>query len=343
MPRISIIIPIYNAEHTIRKCLSSIKGQTFDDFEVILINDGSDDNSVAECENIIIDDNRFKLFHESNSGVSRARNLGLQHARGDFILFVDADDWLEQDALEVLISRSDNVDIVISNCFLEYGNDIQAIGKVSYEGIRKANIHSLPLGILIPEAVKYYDGVEVSFLGAGCAKLIRRSIIETNNIRFNEKLKRGEDSLFILECYLNATDIYITVAVTYHYLITGSSSSHRYRPNVHEENNLEFYNSFMRLYPRLDSDLEVDYKDFLAYRCYLSLISSYIMNKENQVSLTKKYHLLKAYINNNVIYNIYGKVPKYLPIFKRVELISLKKKLFVILILCQHLRELVKK
>ncbi|MGP2571063.1 glycosyltransferase family 2 protein [Ornithobacterium rhinotracheale] len=110
---ISVIVPIYNSDRYLRQCLESIQNQTFQDFEVILINDGSSDNSQSICEEFTTNDDRFKLINQENKGLSEARNIGLQQASRDYICFVDSDDWLELDMLELLHSdiTKENADI----------------------------------------------------------------------------------------------------------------------------------------------------------------------------------------------------------------------------------------
>ena len=98
-PQISVIVPVYNAEKWLRRCVDSILAQTFTDFELLLIDDGSTDGSPAICDEYAQRDSRIKVFYQKNSGVSAARNSGLDHARGEWILFVDADDYLYEDVV----------------------------------------------------------------------------------------------------------------------------------------------------------------------------------------------------------------------------------------------------
>lgn len=116
---ISVIVPVYNAEKYISKCIDSILSQTFKDFELILINDGSTDNSDLICGKYASIDNRVKVFHKQNGGAGSARNLGVQKAVGDWIMFVDADDWIEPECLDICskyISR--NIDLIVFSCNL---------------------------------------------------------------------------------------------------------------------------------------------------------------------------------------------------------------------------------
>lgn len=98
-PLISIIIPVYNSERFLHRCLNSVVNQTYKDFEVILVDDGSHDESGVICDEYAAKDNRFRIFHNPNGGPSKARNFGLEHSAGNYLLFIDSDDWLEEDAL----------------------------------------------------------------------------------------------------------------------------------------------------------------------------------------------------------------------------------------------------
>ena len=113
---ISIIVPIYNVENYLRQCLDSIQNQTYQNFECLLINDGSPDNSADICREYVEKDARFRYFEKENGGVSSARNLGIECSGGTYITFIDADDWVDSDYLEVLYNAliDENADISVS-------------------------------------------------------------------------------------------------------------------------------------------------------------------------------------------------------------------------------------
>jgi glycosyltransferase involved in cell wall biosynthesis len=125
-PLISIIIPVYNTEKYLKQCINSVLSQTFTDFELILVDDGSKDSSPDICEQYAQSDDRIRVIHQKNSGVSAARNTGLNHAQGQNICFIDADDWVENDFLSTLYSNkcSSNADIVFCNIKIVYGERI---------------------------------------------------------------------------------------------------------------------------------------------------------------------------------------------------------------------------
>ena len=104
MVKVSIGVPVYNVDQWLRQCLDSIRQQSFQDFEVIMVDDGSTDNSFEICQEYVSKDERFKLYHQENKGLAGARNTCLKHMTGDFIAWLDSDDWLENDYLERLVS-----------------------------------------------------------------------------------------------------------------------------------------------------------------------------------------------------------------------------------------------
>lgn len=188
-PTISIIVPVYNSSAFLKKCLESILMQTYSDFELLLINDGSTDTSLDIALSYANLDNRIVVINQENLGVSSARNNGLSKASGDYIVFVDADDWLEQDYLSVLIN-----DIVINDADLVCG------GYYDYSVYAKR----LPINDFKGRTtVLKTDEMMYALLngtgGVPWAKLYRKAIIDKFSIRFNNQVKMSEDLVFNLE------------------------------------------------------------------------------------------------------------------------------------------------
>ena len=111
-PKISVIIPVYNVESYLSKCIDSILCQTYTDFELLLVDDGSSDASGKICDMYKENDNRIRVFHKKNEGVSKARNLALNNALGEFVIFVDSDDWIEPNTFELVLNQLENFDIL---------------------------------------------------------------------------------------------------------------------------------------------------------------------------------------------------------------------------------------
>ncbi len=250
MPEISIIIPVYNADAEYLKiCLESALGQTFKDVEVIAVNDGSTNG----CESVFEDyaaDSRFKPLSQENGGTSAARNAGLDRASGRFVLFLDADDFLERDCCQRLlgaVKEHEECDILFFGYATEYTNrfvrrvlDERAFGQAEWEGLWQRD--ALELAILRGD--KRLGPVEV---GSPWGKLIRRSTIEENKVRYTPGLIKGQDTVFILNLLERCSSFKYLSYLGYHYRISTSSISHRYNPRIVEimERTLGAYSGFV--------------------------------------------------------------------------------------------------
>lgn len=190
LPKISVIVPVYKAEKYLHRCIDSILAQTFIDFELLLINDGSPDNSGAICDEYARKDSRISVFHKENGGVSSARNLGLDNAKGEWIAFVDADDWLKCKYLEKLAKQLD-ADMI--KC------DIEPTSNISSHKITENNKYD----------VKQFIEKNGKEFIARCvyATLFKTNIIRKFNIHFNEHIRYGEDMIFNLQYLLHCQDI----------------------------------------------------------------------------------------------------------------------------------------
>lgn len=190
VPFISIIIPIYKSEPYIKKCLDSIMAQTITNWEAILIDDGSPDQSGAICDEYANRDNRYKVFHKINGGVSSARNLGLDMASGEFVTFVDSDDYIGPTYLESF-ARKCEYDLIFTG--------IHRVGSVDYCMFGEDDINYESANSLVV-AIKECSDEENKSLGGlsfVACKALRRSILEENHIRFNTNMIYGEDTTLV--------------------------------------------------------------------------------------------------------------------------------------------------
>lgn len=207
---ITIIIPIYNAAKFLTDCLNSILIQDETNWEAILVNDGSTDESAEICHSYVEKDARFRYYYQPNNGVSSARNKGLQSANGEWIMFLDSDDSLPQHALRKLVVSLDNdIDLIIGGYEL-YDQD----GTLLY-GIedRVSEILDRDSAILMMYKPKYYN-----YLGFICAKVFKSSIIRNNNLAFNPDIIFNEDRLFTTQYLAYSNRILLLTEPVYNYL-----------------------------------------------------------------------------------------------------------------------------
>lgn len=340
--KITIIVPVYNGEKFLKPCLESIRAQTFSDYEVILVNDGSSDNSQQILEDYSRKDERFFTYNLPNSGVSKARNFGLSKAQGEWITFVDCDDWLEVNYLEVLYSQVDeNIDIVMASFFFNKENIGESITKCSLPIIHKSDFSAYPFAMMVEDCAKLNNlSISVEILCAACNKLTRRQLIIRNNIKFEERLQLNEDGLFHLSCYLKANDIIIIDKPLYHYRILRTSSNYRFRPNVDEQMDVwkECFEQAVSSFSKQDKEF---FCSLSAYRRYLNLISLNVNNPDNRNGFVKKYNSLRSYINNGG-YEVY-RIPTSLKWFKRLEMYFLKRKCCLALLILSNIRLKIKR
>ena len=223
----SIIIPIYNAEMQLDKCLASILLQDTTEWECILVNDGSTDNSAGICNVWALKDSRFKFINQVNQGVSVARNIGLDHAIGEWVTFVDADDWLEPNYLSAMIKQTPGTDIVVSGQIREF-EDGHAI-------IYKPDVNDK--FIISPEEAEKFNNLNVKFLlYAPHEKIFRTDIIKQNNLSFQVDCSYGEDLQFVYS-YLEYVNTIGTInQALYHYRIAKDGTlSSRFREDQFSE------------------------------------------------------------------------------------------------------------
>lgn len=217
-PLVSIIIPMYNAASTIATCIESIQKQTYSLIEIIVINDGSTDTSMDIVKEIQQHDKRIELFTQENQGVSAARNEGIRHARGVFIQFVDADDWIEPTMTAQLTEQ------------MEKGVDLGICG------YQTAKTKIKPAKTCIKNRKNWLQAIgnlyAQNLLQSPCNKIYRRQLIQTKNIQFQYDLSIGEDFLFNL-AYLTYTNKLALLATTpYNYERTKDSLTRTYDPNL---------------------------------------------------------------------------------------------------------------
>lgn len=205
---VSIIIPVYNAENYLDRCINSVLVQTYKNFELILIDDFSIDKSLNICKKFAVKDTRIHLLvNEENKGVSFSRNQGLNKAKGEFITFIDSDDWVSKTYLEDFLSFPIlNDSIVVQGIFYEFKKNKKKIF-FSYPD-KSYKVNSSNNGVVENEL--FHNGCPV-------AKLYETKIIKSNNISFNESISLNEDHLFVLEYYKYVKNITLLSSINYYY------------------------------------------------------------------------------------------------------------------------------
>ena len=309
-PFFSIIVPVYKAERTIHKCIDSILAQTFTDFELILVDDGSPDNSGAICELYAQKDKRIKVIHKENGGVSDARNVGLSNASGERICFVDSDDVVNDNFLEIFGQH--NEDIVVLGMYRNDNPD-KSSNKEFFARIEE--------GVFNLENVKKFMEAtcKAENIGYLFTRAFKREIIEKANLRFDTRYKLREDLEFILRYLLECKSFATINKGTYHYDVPVDFEK-KYS-HIDPETNilctLSIIENFEKIaeYPinllakevnTLSRALIKMYKtkkiDKKAIKIYLKLFCTYYRRCLSKCHMSKKSHFIYYVIGNHTPY-----------------------------------------
>lgn len=201
MCRLSVIIPVYNTCAVLPRCIDSVLGQDFSDFELLLIDDGSTDGSGALCDQYTERDSRVRVFHKTYGGASSARNMGLDNATGEWVTFIDSDDYVDADYLS--LPYSDDIDLYVRNWNYVKSNSLEHfdsmfVDREHYWGFLQERMYGF------------------AFRTAWCS-FFKRALIEQGRVRFDERFHLGEDTLFVLDYYPCCTSLQIVDGSMYRY------------------------------------------------------------------------------------------------------------------------------
>lgn len=219
--KVSIIIPVYNASKTVKRLLDSIKIQTLTDFEALLIDDGSTDGSAKILDEYSDVDNRFKVVHKQNGGVSAARQIGIELAKGEYVIHADSDDWVDQTMLEELYAKAENDDADIVICDFFSNTDTE-------QTLCKQQPSKLKAESVLRELFQQLHG-------SCCNKLVRRACYNKYNVRFPKGINHCEDLLFWAQL-LQHTDVKVSYLpkAYYHYVVNDNSITRHFTHETYE-------------------------------------------------------------------------------------------------------------
>ncbi len=305
-PELSVIIPVYNTERYIKKCINSIINQTFTDYEIILVDDASTDASGRICDEYAAKYDFIKVVHKDHDGPTHTRKAGLRAARGRYISYIDSDDYIEPQMYEFLMDKlmKYNADIAICNIAIETENSRLPLYLNFKEGLyNKERLKSEIYPNMLFSHDKNVPGIHPSL----CNKVIRRQVIEKVIMDITEEIYLGEDAICTYPCMLDAKSVYITYdKFFYIYRQTSLSMSHQYDERL------------LKKLPLLISVLDMAFEKrsfggknqincYAALQLILSIRNELLYNKNK--TLREKVKELKNYISQ----------PRFQEIFKTVQ------------------------
>ena len=278
MPKLSVIVPVYNSERLLERCVKSVLNQSFKDFELLLVNDGSIDSSLSICQAFADSDARIKVIDKPNGGVSSARNAGLGLSCGKWVTFIDSDDWISKDYFEIL-NHDLKIDLIVGSIFFVKS---QNIGQIC---VTDACVDYLELRTLIQEQ---YNN---SLFNSPCAKFYRKDIIVRNKVYFDETLSFGEDSLFVKMYLLNIHNLQIYNKIMYYYDDIGDAIYGKYNKSFLPI--YDYYRKMSCLYESLEHKYQVRLSKLDLIGVSYNLLV-HCIKKDN----LKEWDVIKLYLND---------------------------------------------
>lgn len=288
---ISIIVPMYNAEKYIGECIGRVLQQTDKDFELILIDDGSTDNTYEICQNFAKKDSQIKLLCQQNAGPSAARNKGIKVSQGEWIWFVDADDWIEKNAIEKIKNEieefRDSIDVFSFDYIKHNKNKSETICNSQY-GLFEQN--------------RYVEFVinQLNHFGLVWSNIYSTKLLKENNIAFDEELSLSEDVDFSIHVSMCVNKIYISKLKLYHYRITNGSLSHKYKEGIAQK--------YIQAISKIENNIcKIESKQLQKdFNKYVQIILIYIVlndyfNPENDKKLSYRKKQFNDFVKLDVI------------------------------------------
>lgn len=319
---ISVIIPVYNVEKYISECLESLINQTYKNLEIILINDGSRDNSGAICDKYKEKDSRIKVIHKENGGVSLARNSGLEIAKGDYIAFVDGDDYLDKEYFEKLLKilKEKQVEIVLCGFNKVYDNNTEKVTKGKNLVMRKEEF--------LKDILNVQGGA-----GIVHSKLWKKEAMQ--GIKFDKEIKIGEDSFFCIQAVKNVNNVYVLDEALYNYRFNNTSAVRKYKKDFPDLclTSMQIAKKYIEKEYKDNREITRKFNNYIAYHILL-IIVNYCFNNENQLKWMGQIKCLKDVC----------KIPEYkeaikysnydgLSLTRKITLFTIKYKLYFITML----------
>lgn len=287
MDKISVIVPVYNMELHLRECINSLINQTYKNIEVILVDDGSTDSSGKICDEYAELDLRIKVFHIKNSGPSKARNYALEKITGDYVIFLDSDDWLEKETLQECYDaiEKNNDDMVLFN-----------MCDFTEEQVQEHHVLQGTLRRFVGKDTEYIKDILLTKKGEGTSgtvgvtgtacKLYRKQVIE--NCMFPEEFKLGEDTCFFAQVLENVTSLVYVDKVFYHRRVVSNSLSNSYI----QEDRLKYVNWLLKFYKEKESEELFNQFCFTNY-----ILVALKLMQNNEIAFRKKRKIILDFLD----------------------------------------------
>lgn len=325
---VSVIIPAYNVEKYIKQCVNSVINQTYKHLEIIIINDGSKDRTLEIAKELRSSDGRISVIDQENKGLPAARNTGLKICKGDYIFFLDSDDWLELNCIEILmnIRKDNNSDIVFFDYYKSYKTK-----EVEHHVYKKNFIYNNDQ----EDKFLLWDMRTITAWG----KLYSRKCI--NNILYDEKMRTAEDVDFNYRVYKNVKTTYFTNKCLLHYRILEQSAIHGYDANIRDkfEYPLKAIASYM--ITENENDLKAYYS--FAAIAYIVICQNGVVRNDT-LSNKEKFRIIKEISNEQWVKDLFSNIKHVaIPLSRKIIIYCSKMEIYSMMIIAANIRRRLKR
>ncbi|MGN1328891.1 MAG: glycosyltransferase family 2 protein [Eubacterium sp.] len=320
---ISIIVPIYKVESFIHQCVDSIIAQTYKNIEIILVDDGSPDDCPAICDKYAKNDSRVKVIHKDNGGLISARKAGLKVSEGEYVCFVDGDDWIESDMYENVAKAIEetNADCIITQFLYSYPDKEQKSDyKLNKSLYKRDEIEKEIFPTMLFDNQYYRFGIFPNCW----TKVFKRELLEKHLMDTDDRIRMGEDIAFTYPCLMECQTISFVDKALYHYRINPKSMTKAYDPILHEIIYLPYY-TLVKKSEKLGIDLSAQLPYYLLY--LVNFVIRNEANANNPKSKEEKKAVLDEIVENDELVSVMDKIDTVLlPSHTKLLYLSIKKR-----------------
>ena len=298
MPKLSVIVPVYNTEKYLRECIDSILAQTFTDFELILVDDGSTDSSGAICDEYAAKDPRIQVIHQENGGVTRARKAAMKIAAGKWISFIDSDDWISPTMFDTMLEKvfTGATQIIICDMFLEFPNKTEIVGTLADEGFYDKAAMAQKI---YPTMLMNFEHRRPGMGGWLINKIFDKALLEKVFWSVEDSFVFSEDALCCYASLLESAGIYVFSTPLYHYRQHSASVMHQYNGTKRYANLLRAYKAQEDMLMLHGPAYLAQLQDFIAVNTITNLRNVLLFDKGT--SLGMRLSQAKGFLSQKII------------------------------------------
>lgn len=320
---ISIVVPVYNVEKYLHQCIDSILEQDYEQIEIVLVDDGSTDNSGTICDEYAKKYSNIKVIHKTNAGLGMARNTGLEHVTGKYVTFLDSDDYIEKNLVSTLYTalKKNNVDVCKSG-FVRVSDEKEKFGEVKYA--EQLFIGDATRFEFMPRLIGSQPNIKDSIEMCVCAVMYNTEIIKKHNIKFpSEREYISEDLVFNIDYMQYAEGVCTISYVGYNYRLNPKSLTKKYRPDRFEACCF-FYKEMYKKLRTLGYDDSISWRLQRMFFVYMTMCISQEKKKISNFTMLKSIRNIKKMCNDECVRDILREYP--------VKMLGIKQKVFVYMV-----------